>query len=115
MKKIVKRLDSLMNQLSVTHQQSIIDFASYLVEQYSLKSVSDEILEPQPVQRPVDETVVCAIKRLKKTYYMLDTDGLLNKASALMGQHMLQGRAAKSVIDDLQHLFESSYEDYRQQ
>jgi len=31
-----------------------------------------------------------------------------------MGQHILQGRAAESVIDDLQNLFESSYEDYRQ-
>lgn len=115
MKQKIARLDSLMKQLSATHQQSVIDFASYLVEQYPLESVNDEILEPQPVQRPADETVVGAIKRLKKTYYMLDTDGLLNKASALMGQHMLQGRESESVINDLQHLFESSYEDYRQQ
>jgi len=104
-----------MKQLSATHQQSVIDFASYLVERYPLELPADEILEPQPIQRPTDETVVGAIKRLKKTYYMLDTDGLLDKASALMSQHVLQGREAESVIDDLQHLFESSYEDYRQQ
>lgn len=115
MKQKIKRLNSLMKQLSETHQQSVVDFASYLVAQYPMDSILYEIVEPRPVQRPADETVVGAIKRLKQTYYMLDTDGLLNKASALMGQHMLQGREAESVIDDLQNLFESSYEEYRQQ
>ena len=115
MKQRIDRLDSLMKQLSATHQQSVIDFTRFLVEQYRLESVSDEIPEPRSVKRPADETVVGAIKRLKKTYYMLNTDDLLNKASALMGQHILQGRESESVIDDLQHLFESSYENYRQQ
>jgi len=104
-----------MKQLSATHQQSVIDFARFLVEQYPQKSISSEILEPGKLGRPANETVVAGLKRLKKTYFMLDTDDLLNKASALMGQHILQGREAESVIDDLQHLFESSYEDYRQQ
>jgi hypothetical protein len=114
-KQKTKRLNALMKQLSESHQQSVVDFAGYLVEQYPLESAIIEILEPQPEQRPANETVVGAIKRLKKTYPMLDTDNLLNKASALMGQHILQGREAEPVIDDLQNLFESSYEEYRQQ
>ena len=104
-----------MKQLSQTHQQSVVDFAAYLVEQYPQDSVSDQIYDPRPVERPDEETVVGAIKRLKQTYHMLDTDELLNQASDLMGQHILQGRAAESVIDDLQDLFESRYEEYRQQ
>jgi len=104
-----------MGQLSEVHQQSVVDFAAYLVEQYPLDAVIGEILDPEPIERPAEETVVGAMKRLKKTYYMLNTDALLNKASALMGGHLLQGRPAASVIDDLQDLFESSYKEYRQQ
>ena len=115
MKQKIKRLNSLMKQLSETHQQSVVDFAGYLLGQYPQDSLINETLEPRPVSRPADESVVGAIKRLKQTCYMLDTDGLLNKASALMSQHMLQGSDAESVIDGLQNLFESSYEEYCRQ
>ncbi len=104
-----------MNQLSPPHQQSVIDFASYLFYQYPSEPGERPVLEPQIIERPDDETVIGAIKRLKQTYHMLDTDKLLNRTSALMGQHLLQGREAHMVIDELEALFQTSYEEYRQQ
>lgn len=110
----LKQLQTFMSQLSDVHQQSVVDFADFLVDQYRLEAVTSTDLEPEDIERPSEETVVGAIKRLKQTYYMLDTDVLLNQTSALMGQHLLQGRDATSVIDDLQALFHIQYEEYRQ-
>jgi hypothetical protein len=69
--------------------------------------------EPIPVPRPSTESVVAAIKRLSKTYAMLDRGPMLNETSALMSAHVLQGRSASEVIDDLEALFARHYRDYR--
>ena len=111
----LKQLQKIMSQLSEVHQQSLVDYAEFLVQQYELDAIANIDLEPRDIERPLEETVVGAIKRLKQTYYMLDTDALLNQTSALMGQHLLQGRDATSIIDDLQALFRTKYEEYRQQ
>lgn len=104
-----------MSQLSPPHQQSVIDYAGYLLAQYPSEPGERPVLEPQIIERPAEETVIGAIKRLKQTYHMLDTDSLLNQTSTLMGQHLLQGREAQLVIDELEALFETSYKKYRQQ
>lgn len=110
-----KQLESVMIQLSPPHQQSVLDFADYLLAQYPPEPGERLTLEPRIIERPAEESVIGAIKRLKQTYNMLDTDALLNQASALMGQHLLQGREAHLVIDELETLFETSYQEYRQQ
>ncbi len=115
MKRRVKQLQTLMSQLSAEQQQSVIDFAEFLTQRKN-QVVTDSVRRtPENIERPAEESVVEAIKRLKQTYHMLDTSDLLNQASALMGQHILQGREASSVIDDLQALFQTSYEAYHQQ
>ncbi|MDH5354386.1 MAG: hypothetical protein OEY09_08085 [Gammaproteobacteria bacterium] len=111
----LKQLQIFLSQLSNVHQQSVVDYAGFLVDQYKLEAVTSVDSEPEDIERPSEETVIGAIKRLKQTYYMLDTDTLLNQTSALMGQHLLQGREAVSVIDDLQALFQTQYEEFRQQ
>lgn len=103
-----------MAGLSSSHQQSVIDYASFLSAQSQAQEVTQELLEPELIVRPEEESVVAAIKRLKKTYPMLDTDSLLDQASSLMGQHILHGREACLVIDDLEVLFKGSYEEHCQ-
>ena len=107
-----RKLESLMAVLSPAHQQSVIDYASFLSAQKQTEAVTHVLLDPEPIERPDDESVVAAIKRLKKTYYMLDTDLLLDETSSLMGQHILRGREAIAVIDELQSLFQAKYEEY---
>lgn len=63
----------------------------------------------QPEPRPTEESVVLAIRRLKRSYPMLDRRRLMGPASVLMAQHALQGRDAAEVIDELELVFERHY------
>ena len=46
---------------------------------------------------------------------MLDSDELLDGTSSLMGQHILRGREASAVINELQSMFQEKYEKYLEQ
>jgi hypothetical protein len=109
----LKELNKCMRALDSQDQQAVLDFASFLRQKTrpdeSAKIVA--LVEEHP--RPQNETVIGAMKRLRQTYHMLEIDDLLNSASALMGQHILQGKDANSVIDELQAIFEVQYELYK--
>lgn len=64
---------------------------------------------PRPQPRPEGESVVLALRRLTRSYPMLDRRRLMGPASTLMAQHALQGRAASEVIDELELVFERHY------
>ncbi|GBE48141.1 hypothetical protein BMS3Bbin12_01316 [bacterium BMS3Bbin12] len=66
---------------------------------------------PVPIPRPEKETVVAAIKRLRRTYSMLDRNAMLNEVYTLMNQHVLEGGPAQEVIDELERVFEQCYRD----
>lgn len=65
---------------------------------------------PRHEPRPHEETVVAAIKRLRRVYPMLDPGEMLHETSSLMAAHILQGRDAVTVIDELERLFVVHYE-----
>jgi len=70
--------------------------------------------QPRYTPRPEQESVVAAIKRLNATYFMLeDHAGLLNEASVLMTQHVMQGRDINEVIDELETVFARFYGEWR--
>ena len=50
-----------------------------------------------------------ALKRLSRAYPMLETKQLLDKASALVAQHVMFGKPAKVVIDEIEKLFAEAY------
>lgn len=114
MKNRLQQLDLLMNSLGMEHQQAIVDYATFMVQQYKIQPSEDARQEPKSIARPGVETVIAAIKRLKKTYYMLDEGKLLSDTSALMGQHIMQGKEASKVIDELETTFQTQYEQYLQ-
>ena len=69
-------------------------------------------MQPQPIPRPESETVVGAIKRLSATFPMLDRAKLLNETSVLVTQHVMRGRDATEVIEELEVLFRRHYEEH---
>jgi hypothetical protein len=69
--------------------------------------------EPDQIPRPAEESVIGAIRRLSRTFHMLDKAPMLHETSALMSAHILQGRPASEVIDDLEVLFSGHYERHR--
>lgn len=112
MKPIEKKLLKLFNSLGGPERDMLLGFAEYLAARAGEPASSPQTV-PQPldVPRPEKESVVAAIKRLSSTYHMLDDPRLLNEASVLMSQHVMQGREAEQVIDELQALFAKFYED----
>ena len=107
MKRDAKALADLFNALDMEGQQSLFDYAEFLQ--------SKSGAEPQPLGDPVDvpkdenETVVGAIKRLKRTYPMIDSMEVFAVASNLMTEHMIRGRDAEEVITEIEALFEDTY------
>jgi len=109
-----QQLLGLFDALDSEARQSLLDFAGYLKHKQPAQAQPKDAPKHQPLEhpRPADENVVNAIRRLRASYFMLDADGLLNEASTLMAQFMIQGRSASDVIDDLEQLFASHYQKY---
>ena len=103
-------LQRLFARLDDEGRRSLLDFAAFLVERHGVSEAAPTAIpEPNLVPRPDNESVVKAIKRLSTSYFMVDRARILNKTSALMAEHVMQGRAAAEVIDDLEALFEREY------
>lgn len=109
-----RRLTKMYRALSAADREMLLAFADFLCQRAAApQAQAPSLREPQHAPRPEKESVVAAIKRLSKTYDMLERDALLNDTSALMSAHVLQGRAAQEVIDELEALFARHYSDYR--
>ena len=107
MKKSKKKLLEYFHALPDEAAQQLVDFAEFLAARYQTES--NEISPPEVIARPEKESVVAAVKRLSATYPMLNKDTLLDKTASLVTQHMIQGRAAVEVIDELEQIFSDSY------
>ncbi|OSM02571.1 hypothetical protein MAIT1_02741 [Magnetofaba australis IT-1] len=72
-------------------------------------------MEPLAIPAPAKETSVAALKRLKKSYPMIEADAaLLDDASKLLMERMMGGDDAE-VIPKLERLFAQRYTDWRAQ
>ena len=113
-----QRLLSLFEMLSAADQGSLLSFAEFLAQRDSAdvpiaatpaQSEPEPVPEPESLSRPENERVVAAVKRLSKSYFMLDKRKMLGVTSDLMTQHILQGREAAEVIDEMEALFQEQY------
>ncbi|GAB6044338.1 hypothetical protein [Endothiovibrio diazotrophicus] len=89
----------------------LLAFAEFL---YGRRPRKPEVVEPREIPRPTEESVVKAIRRLSESYPMLDRGKVLHETSMLMSQHVMQGRPAVEVVDDLELLFRRHYGEWRQ-
>ena len=106
-----QRLLTLFRQLSAAGQETLLSYAEFLVERAAAETPRPvEVPSPAEIPRPESETVIAAIRRLSETFHMLDRDVLLHEASALMSAHLMQGRPAVEVIDELEVVFRRHYE-----
>jgi len=104
-----RRLLRAFRALPEIRQHSLLDYAEFLIGR-ALPQEVDTPSEPLPIPRPERESVVKAIKRLRETYPMIDRARILNETSGLMTQHLVHGKAAAEVIDELEALFQRHYE-----
>jgi len=111
MKPAEKKLLKYYSKLTPEQRVTLLQFAEFLSEKASTDyTAPEDIPEPQLKERPAEETVVAAIKRLTASYPMLERDKLFNETSTLMTRHVMQGEAAAIVIDELELLFQRKYQ-----
>ena len=104
-----KQLLAAFQRLDGQDRQALLAFADFLVARSDTATAGEPVAALQPEPRPAGESVVMAIKRLTRTYPMLDRRKLMGPTSLLMSQHALQGRAGADVIDELEVVFERHY------
>ncbi len=105
--KTEKRLREILAGLPAAQAQALLDYAEFLAARYVAPA---ELTEPLEIPRPSQESVIKAIRRLGATYPMVDRSKMLNETSVLMTQHIIHGRDAVDVIDELEVLFRRQYE-----
>jgi hypothetical protein len=106
------RLTQLFDELAAPQQDTLLAFAEFLVARGESKG-PPPLQAPLKIPRPEKESVVKAMQRLSATYPMLEKSELLNEATMLMSQHVMEGREAEAVIDELEELFGRYYEQYK--
>ena len=109
-----RRLLELYDALDERDRELLAAFAEFLAtRRVGAAGVVEPLAEPDFLPRPPEESVIAAIRRLAQSYHMLDKAAMLHETSALMSAHILQGRPASDVIDELETLFSSHYERHR--
>ncbi len=108
-----QRLLSLLGRLGEADRATLLAFAEFLAARGA--AGADPAAAPPPerptlLPRPPGESVVAAIRRLSASYPMLDRRRLLNLTSSRMTQHILHGRPAAEVIDELEQVFAAEYQ-----
>ena len=104
-----KKLLQQFRGLTDNQRETLLDFAAFLAGRGELAPAT-EPAQPLPMERPAQESVVKAIKRLMATYPMLERNKLLHETSNQMTRHVIHGVPAVTVIDDLEALFRLQYE-----
>ncbi len=104
-----RSLADIFDELPEKDQNTLFEFAEFLKSRAPERS--PEITQPLNIPRPSEESVVGAIKRLKQNYPMVSQKALLNKTSEFMMQHMMHGKPAVEVIDELEIMFEVHYKE----
>lgn len=103
-----RRLLRLFRALPPGKQASLMDYGDFLLQR-ALPEIPETPAEPLDIPRPAQESVVKAIKRLRETYPMIDRAKILHDTSACMTQHLVHGKPAAEVIDELESLFRGHY------
>ena len=102
-----QRLQKLYAALNGDGRHALLEYAEFLAAR---QVPGPEMLEPpRDLPRPDGESVIAALKRLRATYPMLDSTPLLDAAATLVTAHVLHGRSAVEVIDELETLFGTVY------
>ena len=88
---------------------TLLEFAEFLALRHPAAADKPD-LEIVPIERPSSESVIAAIRRLAKTYPMLDRDVLFQQTSQAMSDHVLREVPDSESIDRLEAVFRKEYE-----
>ena len=110
-----KYLVQMFSQLTAGDQATLLAFVEFLHERGSPEgaTAASQLLEipaPEQIERPKEETIVGCLKRLAKTYPMLDKKVMLKSTSDLVATNLMKGGDTVETIDELERIFRTQYE-----
>jgi hypothetical protein len=108
-----KKLLAAVRRLSEAQRDTLLAFAEFLARREDGPPAEAVEQTPLDIPRPAEESVIKAIRRLTATYPMLEKDRMLHQTAGLMTQHIVQGRAAEEIIDELEDMFRAHYNDMK--
>lgn len=109
-----RKLCKIYKQLNKSDRNTLLRFADFLASQDCIAGENIQKsppLEPINIPRPDKESVIKAIRRLTASYPMVNKENIFEKISTLMTEHVMSGREARSVIDELEELFAQQYKE----
>ncbi|MDH3901369.1 MAG: Crp/Fnr family transcriptional regulator [Gammaproteobacteria bacterium] len=115
-----EQLLAIWRHLGSGERATLLAFAEFLQQrettpnQRPVPSPPARIAEPEVIERPAEETVVAALKRLSKTYPMIDKSEMLSATSDLVATHIMQGTETSAAIDQLEEIFSEHYRQLRE-
>ncbi|MEO5378781.1 MAG: hypothetical protein H7832_13515 [Magnetococcus sp. DMHC-6] len=107
-----ERLLAVWRQLSVEDRHAVEQFAHFLLQKENAPRIPD-VLEPVQIEPSEGETAIKALKRLKKTYPMIEADtALLDGASGIILKRVMGMEDAEAIIL-LEKMFQECYQDWK--
>lgn len=108
------RLLACFRELPARHKTTLIEFAEFLRARAGAAAGSGAMpAKPRRIKAAQGETVVMAVRRLRRSYPMLDRRKLMHETSRCMAEHALEGRPAAEVIAELETVFARHYRKMR--
>jgi hypothetical protein len=115
-----QQLLTLFENLAPGDQATLLAFAEFLGDRDSkgmpdvspaTAAVTEPVVVPEPeaIERPSSESIVAGLKRLSRTYPMLDKSEMLSATSDIVATHIMQGSDAARAIDELEEIFAAHY------
>jgi len=111
-----QQLTEHFQRLSAGDQATLLAFAAFLASRggpspgVTVKPPEPVMIpEPEIIERPAGESVVGALKRLSKSYPMLNKTEMLSATSDLVATSIMQGSDPAGVIDELEAIFRTHY------
>jgi hypothetical protein len=109
MNKSEKILIKYYDSLASDEREMLLSFAEFLAG----RSINNQTIQvPVQIDRPAEESIIAAIKRLSTTYSMIDKSKLLSEVSDKVTGHVVHGQELSEVIDELEVFFKHEYEQY---
>ena len=112
-----KKLLAAWKHLGETEQRTVRLFAEFLNQQapnHNDKQSPPVAQTPLSIPKPEKESAVLALKRLKKSYPMIEADlSLLEEASQLLLKKVM-GTEDREIISELEQLFDQRFLEWQQ-
>lgn len=115
--KAERQLCKLYKSLNDNNREALMSFAAFLNSKDIILGSDEaaaELQVPLLIAAVENESVIKGIKRLKKSYFMIENEDLLHEVSAFMTQHVMQGATIEEVMPQIEAVFEKFYEEYKQ-